>query len=64
MITFSNKECVLINQNEIYIDIFYKGENGWSFDAIDNPEQTLKLQAIGYELAVTDIYGRVEFETA
>jgi len=58
----SLQEYVLISQHEPRIDHYLKQETGsWWLKIIVGIEETLPLTSIGVEIALRDIYERVEF---
>jgi len=58
----SLQEYVLISQHEPRIDHYLKQQTGsWWLKIIVGIDQTLHLSSIGVEIALCDIYERVEF---
>jgi Uma2 family endonuclease len=61
----SLREYVLIAQDRPRIERFRRSEGqDWLFSAVDGLEETAHLTAIGCELALTDVYERVQFPAA
>ena len=53
-------EYVLVDQEMPVVEVFSKNELGWQQNVFIGLEDTIKLQAIGYELKMVDIYKRVK----
>ena len=59
----SFEEYVLIAQDEPRVDVFRKGEgNHWIMGRYSGLESVAKLESLGIELPLTQIYSGVEFE--
>ncbi len=59
----SFEEYVLVDQSRVYIEQFYIGQEGhWVLQEYDNPNDTLKLVKIDFEMPLKDMYRRVTFE--
>ena len=61
----SLREYILVSQNHCQVERFVRGDGGiWQ---ILNPcadmERSVSIESIGFELPLSDIYYRVEFET-
>jgi Uma2 family endonuclease len=57
------QEYLLIDQYEVHIEHFFKIDNKrWSFLEYDDINETLSLNSISFEICLTDIYDKVEFE--
>lgn len=56
------KEYILIDQYQYGIEQFAKNqEEKWVLTEYKNPEETLKIESLSYEITLTDIYERVDF---
>jgi Uma2 family endonuclease len=61
----SFQEYVLVNQYSQQIEHYVKGKGKkWDFQAYDETDTVVQLGTIDLELAIADIYDKVEFETA
>lgn len=59
----SLKECLLIEQDKIFIEHYIKQTpNQWLLRIYENAEETVELKSIGCEIKVTEIYLQVKFE--
>lgn len=56
----SFQEYLLISQDRLYIEHFYKEGDRWIFTAYDR-ESTIELKSLGMAIATTDLYRRVDF---
>ncbi|GAA6615820.1 Uma2 family endonuclease [Scytonema sp. NUACC26] len=57
------QEYLLIERYEVHIEHFFKTDNKrWSFLEYDDINETLSLNSISFEIGLTDIYNKVEFE--
>jgi Uma2 family endonuclease len=57
----SLQEYVLIDQYTLHVEQYYKTETGkWLFSETDG-EATLQLAAIAFEIALLDLYDKVDF---
>lgn len=55
------QEYLLIDQNQIAIDHFYKTQSKhWQIDQFDEQDEEIKLRSINVTLAIADIYGKVQ----
>lgn len=60
----SLREYVLVDQSRYHIEQFYIGKEGkWVLTEYTRPEEALHFNHIGMEIALAEIYRRVEFET-
>lgn len=56
------QEYILIDQYNIQIEHYYKtDQKHWIFMEYNNSNETLVLNSISFEIAVADIYDKVEF---
>jgi len=57
------QEYLLLDQNRRYIEHFSKMDNNrWSFAEYNESDETIALSSISFEIAVADIYNKVNFE--
>jgi Uma2 family endonuclease len=57
----SFQEYVLIDQSKSHVEHFYIGEQGkWTLTEYDDFDDILKLTKVGFQIALRDIYHRVE----
>lgn len=56
----SFQEYLLISQERLYIEHFYKEGDRWIFAAYDQ-ESTIELKSLASAIATTDLYRRVDF---
>jgi Uma2 family endonuclease len=57
----SVEEYVLISQSEPKVEVFTKqSERMWSLTIIDGPEQPVRLQSVGIEFPLAELYDGVE----
>lgn len=54
------EEYVLIEQDRIYIDHFWKNGDNWSHRSYAQRDEVLKLHSIGVDIALDDIYDELE----
>ena len=54
------EEYVLIEQDRVYVDHFWKNGEGWSHRSYAQRSDVLKLHSVGVELALDDIYDELE----
>ena len=58
----SLREYVLVSQDEAMIRFYLRNDDGsWKMQAVSGLEGTLRLESIGCELRLADIYDRVNF---
>ena len=58
----SLREYVLVSQDEAMIRFYLRNDDGsWKMQAVSGLEGTLRLESIGCELRLADIYDRVDF---
>jgi Uma2 family endonuclease len=61
----SFQEYILVNQYSQQIEHYVKGKGRkWDFQAYDETDAVVQLGTINLELAIGDIYDKVEFEIA
>ena len=59
---FSLRDYILIDQDMVHVEYFYKNESGfWTLEEFDNPNDCLSVKSIHTELSLKDIYYRIEF---
>ncbi|MEG4168291.1 MULTISPECIES: Uma2 family endonuclease [unclassified Microcoleus] len=57
------EEYLLIDQNRRYIEHFSKTDDKrWSFAEYNESDETIALASVSFEIAVADIYNKVNFE--
>ncbi len=56
----SLKDYILISQDEVHVEYYYRQENEWLQTEFVELEDVLSLFSIGCELRLSDIYRRVE----
>jgi len=57
------EEYLLIDQNRRYIEHFSKTDDKrWSFAEYNELDETISLASVSFEIAVADIYNKVNFE--
>lgn len=58
----SFQEYLLIDQNQIAIDHFYKTQpKHWQIDQFDDQDNEIQLRSVGVTLSIADIYDKVQF---
>ena len=58
------QEYILIDQYRMHVDQFSKTEDGrWLFSEYDGEAAVLSLTSVQFQIALTDIYQEIEFET-
>jgi Uma2 family endonuclease len=55
---------VLVSQLMPRIEIFKRQADGWHFSEVSGLEQTVRLEAIGCELKLSEVYEKVDFSQA
>ena len=60
----SLKDYILISQDEVHVEYYYRQENEWLQTEFVELEDVLSLLSIGCELHLSDIYRRVEIASA
>ena len=59
----SLKEYILVSQGHCFVERYVRSDDGtWHLSSFQDMEQTLIIKSIRCELAMSDIYHRVEFE--
>ncbi|MDJ0728369.1 MAG: Uma2 family endonuclease [Crocosphaera sp.] len=60
----SFQEYILIDQDKIHLDHYYKTEpNKWIFSEYEGEDTILSLMSIPFEIDLRDVYNKVDFET-
>ena len=60
----SFQEYVLIDQYDRHVEQYYKTEpRKWIFSEYDGAEAILSLNSVPFEIALADLYDKVDFET-
>ncbi|NEQ36660.1 MAG: Uma2 family endonuclease [Okeania sp. SIO3I5] len=58
------QEYLLIDQYTIQVEQYYKtAQKQWIFSEYNQLEETISLNSIDFQITLTDIYDKVEFET-
>ncbi len=53
----SFEEYVLISQDRMYVEVFRKrSSNDWSLQIIEDPSQTVRIESVGIEFVLGDLY--------
>ena len=60
----SLQEYVLVSQDSPHVERYVKRDEGWALTDTDGLEATIRLESIGCELALSEIYDRVTFVQA
>lgn len=60
----SLREYVLVSQDSPHVERYVKRDEGWVLTDTDGLEATVRLESIGCELALSEIYDRVTFPQA
>ena len=60
----SLREYVLVSQDSPHVERYVKRDEGWVLTDTDGLEATVRLESIGCELALSEIYDRVTFAQA
>lgn len=59
------QEYLLIDQNQIAIDHFYKTQpKHWQIDQFDDQDTEIKLRSVDLTFAIAEIYEKVQFSQA
>ena len=54
-------EYLLIDQNKIYVEHFYKTNNKrWSFGEYDESDKVIALSSVSFQISMADIYNKVK----
>lgn len=57
------QEYILIDQFKMQVEKYFKtGKNSWTFSEYYDPNETVSLNSIDFEITLEDIYDKVEFE--
>ncbi len=58
------QEYLLIDQYTIQVEQYFKtAQKQWIFSEYNEPEETISLNSIDFQITLADIYDKVEFET-
>lgn len=57
----SLKEYVLVSQNYRVVEVYSKDGNHWVYQALKGSDAVLRLESVGCEVALSEIFGNVEF---
>jgi Uma2 family endonuclease len=57
----SLREYVLVAQNRPFVEHYVRRDNKWELSDLSSLNGTLQLESIGCELALSDVYDKVEF---
>lgn len=61
----SLRTYLLVSSDSIGLELFTQEPDGrWTLTAVDQPDETLALEAIGSTLLASDVYEKVEFGAA
>lgn len=56
------RDYLLIDQSRLYLECLHRDERGqWVFDAYDQPEDTLVIPSLEVEIALAEVYDKVEW---
>ncbi len=59
------QEYLLIEQYTMKVEQYFKtGKNSWTFSEYYDPNETVSLNSINFEITLEDIYDKVEFENS
>lgn len=56
----SLQEYVLISQDQVNVEVFFKDEKGWRYNRYSELNDVVTFQSVGVDLALKDLYDRVE----
>jgi Uma2 family endonuclease len=57
------QEYILIDQYEVHVEQYFKTDDKrWTFTEYDDLNETLCLNSMAFEIALADIYDKIEFE--
>jgi Uma2 family endonuclease len=60
----SLKEYVLVTQNKMSVERYTRsGDSTWEYVSAESADDVLKLNTLGVEILLSDIYAKVEFES-
>lgn len=61
----SIKECVLVEQDQIKIEHYFRNQEGvWEQEVFEDLNQTLKLSSVDCKISITEIYENIKFSTS
>ncbi len=60
----SLKEYVLVSQNRKVVEVYRRDGDRWIYEALDGEDAVLKLESVGCEVPLSEVYGGVEFSGA
>jgi Uma2 family endonuclease len=55
------REYILVAQDEVRVERYLRDGDGWLFSEITDPAGMLRIETLGCEIALGEIYARVEF---
>jgi Uma2 family endonuclease len=57
------QEYILIDQYSVHVEQYFKTDDKrWTFTEYDDLNETLRLNSMAFEIALADIYDKVQFE--
>jgi Uma2 family endonuclease len=63
MLLPSLKECIIVEQNRPLVDVYWKNPKGkWEFETYQDLDETLKINSLGLEIPLRELYALVAFE--
>ena len=57
----SFSEYLLIRQNRVFVEHYYKQQDGWRYQDFDSLDQLIPLNRLDIELAIAKIYRNIQF---
>jgi len=57
------KECVLVAQDQMFIEIHRMVDGQWRTEIFTKPEEVLRLDSVGLSLTLAEIYRNAELDT-
>jgi Uma2 family endonuclease len=57
----SFSEYLLIRQNRVFVEHYYKQPDGWRYQDFDSLDQLIPLNCLDIELAIAKIYRNIQF---
>lgn len=57
----SFSDYLLIRQNKVFVEHYYKHPDGWQYQDFDSLKQLISLEHLGIELPVAKIYRNIKF---
>ena len=55
---------VIVSQVEIYVELYSREGNNWTFNHFELPNETIELLDFGLKLTLAEIYHRIKFGDA